>query len=91
VGDGEGGLRKHAADALPVTPTRPLTKAEAEPILKAKYATSSAEDLSIELGGVPVPTIRTWAFRLKLTSRERIAQMARERNHQRAAAPQGSA
>jgi N6-adenosine-specific RNA methylase IME4 len=88
VAAGPSGNVGGAGESVTALPDAPVasaikhTKDSARPILEAKYATSSAEELSAELG-VPVPTVRTWAFRLGLTSRARIAQMARERNKAR--------
>ncbi|HEV7344172.1 MAG TPA: MT-A70 family methyltransferase [Devosia sp.] len=44
----------------------------ATPILQAKYATTSGEELS-RIIGRPIGTIRTWAHRLELTSAARLA------------------
>ncbi|MFA5897902.1 MAG: MT-A70 family methyltransferase [Hyphomicrobium sp.] len=78
----------HGADRVPLPSgeqaepkaraASPVSRLEAEPILRAHYATSSADALSVLLGGVPVPTIRTWAHRLGLTSKERIRVRGRQ-------------
>ncbi len=44
---------------------------EATPILKARYATTSGEELQ-RITGRPIGTIRTWAHRLQLTSAARL-------------------
>lgn len=73
------------ATAVTAGETAPIrhSKHTAEPILRERYASESAEVLAAELG-VPVPTVRTWAFRLGLTSKDRISAMATERNKARA-------
>jgi len=58
----------HAASGTPVT------FAAATPILQARYATEDGQALADELG-VPIGTLRTWAFRLKLTRKGRIGEM----------------
>lgn len=45
---------------------------QAEPILRARYATSSGAELSA-ITGRPIGTIKTWAHRLGLTSHARLA------------------
>lgn len=64
--------------STPVAATR-HTRETAEPILRARYESEGGAVLAAELG-VPLGTIRTWAFHFKLTSKQRIADMARARN-----------
>jgi len=60
--------------AMPADTASPaLTFAEAKPILEARYATEDGQALADELG-IPIGTLRTWAFRLKLTRKGRIAE-----------------
>lgn len=61
-----------------------LTREEAAPILRARYQNEPAIQLAAELG-IPVNTLRNWAFKLGLTSKARLAEMARERNRQKEA------
>lgn len=65
-------------------PTVRHSKHTAEPILRARYESEPTEVLAAELG-VPVNTVRTWAYRLGLTSRQRISDMATARNQRKAA------
>lgn len=58
------------------------SKHTAESMLRARYEHEPADALAAELG-VPVNTVRTWAFRLGLTSKQRISAMATERNSRR--------
>jgi N6-adenosine-specific RNA methylase IME4 len=72
LGGGEG------VTALPAGPR--LTREEAEPILRERYATTDVEELQRMLGGVPVNTIRSWAFKLGLTNVARRTAQLVERN-----------
>ncbi len=47
-----------------------ISKAEAEPILRARYDGDNGQELADELG-VPINTIRSWAHRLGLSSKAR--------------------
>jgi N6-adenosine-specific RNA methylase IME4 len=51
----------------------------ARPILEKRYATEPGKLLADELG-IPLNTLRGWAFKLGLTSKARISAMATERN-----------
>lgn len=77
---GEGGP-VGASGALPQT--RRLTRSEAEPILIERYATTDVAVLQREFGGVPINTIRSWAFKLGLTDVKRRATQLAERNRSR--------
>lgn len=74
---------EHCDDGAPIASAAPApvrhTFETATPILQARYETEPAKGLAEELG-VPVNTIRNWAFRLKLTSKARLSAMAIERN-----------
>jgi N6-adenosine-specific RNA methylase IME4 len=72
LGGGEG------VTALPAGPR--LTREEAEPILRQRYATTDVGELQRILGGVPVNTIRSWAFKLGLTNVARRTAQLVERN-----------
>lgn len=83
-GGGEPRVTSPADPGLPdppaAAPRAPrLTYAEARPILAARYAGEDGRALADELG-IPLGTLRTWAFRAGLTSKARIAGMARARN-----------
>jgi DNA-directed RNA polymerase specialized sigma24 family protein len=55
-----------------VTPREKL-----RPLLLARYRTTPTDQLSEETG-VPVNTLRSWAHRLGLTSKERLRDSGRE-------------
>lgn len=81
---GEGNAHDLPANTDAPDAPAPMTRDEAEPILRKHYATRSGAELSDMLGGVPIGTIRTWAFHFKLTSKQRIRDMAVARNKQHA-------
>jgi len=65
---------------------RSLGLEAALPILEARYATEDGQSFADELG-IPLGTLRTWAFRAGLTSKARIAEMARVRNTSKSGRP----
>ncbi len=75
--EARAGARFSQGNASPAT--RHSTFEAALPILEARYATEGGKALADELG-IPLGTLRTWAFRAGLTSKARIAEMARVRN-----------
>lgn len=90
--DGDG-VGQHAS--LPageasrgVSPAHRLSFAEATPILQARHATSDGKSLAAEMG-IPLGTLRRWAFNLGLTSKARVVAAgqawAADRNKQEAA------
>lgn len=50
----------------------PATFEQARPILEARYESEPGQALADELG-IPIGTLRTWAFKLDLTAKARIA------------------
>lgn len=62
----------NVVDLAGATDRAPMTFDEAKPVLLARYGTESGQALADELG-IPLGTLRTWAFKLGLTGKARIA------------------
>jgi len=70
-GDGDGSVVGAAlAGEVAESASPALTFTDARPILEARYATEHGQTLADELG-LSLGTLRSWAFKLGLTSKER--------------------